>query len=361
MFRKPRIHQVLIGASLGDAVTGMALSLRDGLREHFESDVYALWRHGPEMERECVSLEDMPSSNEVDLLVYHLSIGYPEMHEWLMSRSEKMAISYHNVTPSSYYREHNPEFAADLDLGRQEIQDLKSRVVLAVADSQFNARDLHAAGYPAVHVVPAGFTPSRLVNEPYDMRIIAQMKDRYPNGYVVAVGQVLPHKRIEQLMQTMHLLNSTFWGNIGLVVCGIQRQHHYYQSLLRYRTTCAMVDVHFAGAVSDRELATYIRGASAYLGMSDHEGFCIPPIEAASMAVPVVIKGTGAIPESISDGALVLPSDAGPVLAAEALHEVLTNDVLRHKLILRGQRRVRQLEQQSHVLETVRLIREVVA
>ena len=361
MSSRTSVHQVLIGASLGDAVTGMALSLRDGLREHFDSDVYALWRHGAEMEQQCRPLEEMPPSSEVALLIYHLSIGYPEMHDWLLTRTEKMAISYHNITPSSYYREHNPEFAADLDLGRREIHDLKARTVLAIADSRFNARDLEMAGYPRVHVVPAGILPSRMISEEYDARLLLRMKERFPNGYVIAVGQVLPHKRIEQLMQTMHLLNSTFWGNIGLVVCGVQRQPRYFHSLLRYQSICAMVDVHFAGAVSDRELATYFRGASAFLGMSDHEGFCIPPIEAAALGVPVVIKGAGAIPESVGSGALVLPPTAGPVLAAEAIQEVLTNPSTRHGLIASGHQRVRELEQQSHVDTTVELVREVLA
>lgn len=359
MSRRPVVHQVLIGASRGDAITGMALALRDGLREKFESEVHALWRHGAEMEYECRSLEDMPDPTEVDLLLYHLSIGYRDMHDWLMARTERLAISYHNVTPAHYYIKHNPEFAADLELGRQEILDLKNRVVLAIADSNFNKQDLSVAGYEDVHVVPAGLNASRLVAQPYDPNVIAEMKRRFPNGYVVAVGQVLPHKRIEQVMQTMHLMNSTFWGNIGLVICGAQRQHNYFQSLLRYRTRCAMVDVHFTGAVSDRELATYMRGASAYLSMSEHEGFCIPPIEAAAMGIPVVIKGAGAIPESIGEGSLMLPPDADAQLAAEALHEVITNPPTRHLLIANGHKRVRELEQQSHVERTVRLVSEV--
>lgn len=358
MSRRPHVHQVLIGASQGDAVTGMALALRDGLRQHFESEIFALWRHGDDMKRECRALEEMPASGDVDLLVYHLSIGYQEVHEWLSRRTEKIAISYHNVTPASFYRDHNPEFAADLDLGRQEIHDLRPRVVLAVADSHFNAADLLAAGYEDVHVIPAGFSPDRLVEESIDIATMGQMHQRFPNGYVITVGQVLPHKRIEQVMQAMHLLNSTFWGNIGLVVCGIQRQHNYFQALLRHHTTCAMVDVHFTGAISDRELSTLLRGARAFLGMSDHEGFCIPPFEAASLGVPVVIKGAGAVPESIKDGALVLPPGAGPVLACEAVNEVLTNNALRADLIVRGHRRVREMKNQSHVTETVGLIRE---
>src|SRR3712207_9562049 len=36
----------------------------------------------------------------------------------------------------------------------------------------------------------------------------------------------------------------------------------------------------FTGAVPDAELATYYRMASVYISMSEHEGFCVPLLEA---------------------------------------------------------------------------------
>lgn len=350
------IHQVLIGASEGDAITQMALAVRDELRKYSQSDIYALWRHGDVMQRECLDLSSYPGSHAVDLTVYHSSIGWHEMTDFLHSRHEKIAISYHNITPSAMYAEYTPEFAADLELGRQDLLDLRDRVVLAVADSAFNAVDLDAIGYDNVEVVPAGFTPSRLAGESYDVELLTEMTHRFPNGYVVAVGQILPHKRIEQIIETMHLMNSTYWGNIGLVICGVARQELYRVAVSKLRHRCAMVDVHFTGQVTDQQLSTLIRGARVYLGMSDHEGLSIPPVEAMSMGVPVVVKGAAAVPETVGDGALVLPADSGPVLAAEAIHEVLHNDELRWSLIYRGFQRARELESRRSSAETVKLL-----
>lgn len=353
---RPVIHQVLIGASEGDAITAMALRLRDALREHAESDVYALWRHGPEMERECVHLHDMAPSGEVDLLVYHSSIGWPEVSEFLAERTEPLALSYHNITPTRFYSESNPEFAGYLELGRRELSSLRDRVVLAFADSGFNAEDLRAFGYDDVAVVPAGFSPYRLNKELADAELLAYLGRIYPNGYVVFVGQVLPHKRIEQLLETMHLLNTTHWSGVGLVVCGIARQEEYRVAVQRFRRRCPMVAPLFTGQVSDRQLATYVRGSRAFLGMSDHEGLCIPPVEAAALGVPVIIKAAGAVPETMGDGALLLPPDAGPELAAEAVHEVLTNTSLRGRLMLNGLRRARELADRDPAREAVRLL-----
>lgn len=355
-----KVHQVIVGASQGDAITSMAIGIRNALRTKFDSEIFAHWRLDEVMQSECLLLEDAPLSSQTDLLIYHLSIGNSRVHDWLRSRQERIVVSYHNVTPALFYERHNPEFALDLRLGRQQVKELASRAVMAIADSTFNAGDLTSAGYNSVHVVPAGVEPSRLAEFPYDLSILSAMNRRYPNGYVITVGQVLPHKRIEQVIQSMHLMNSTMWRNIGLVICGAQRQHGYFHSLLRYQKVCAMVDVHFAGAVSDQQLATYMRGASAFLGLSDHEGFCIPPLEAAALGVPVVIKGAGAVPETVGDGGLVLPFDSGASYVAEAVHEVLTNDNLRSSLILNGFQLVKEVEKRDHVSETIRLIEQVV-
>jgi glycosyltransferase involved in cell wall biosynthesis len=350
------IHQVLIGASDGDAITQMALSLREELRQFANSEVFAIWRHGQKMQEECIDLSEYPNSEDVNLTLYHSSIGWHEMTNFLRSRREKIAVSYHNITPSHMYSEYNPQFAADLDLGRQDLLELKNRVVLAIADSEYNASDLASFGYGDVQVVPAGFTPSRLASEEYDLELLQQMASRFPNGYVVAVGQILPHKRVEQLVETLHLMNSTYWGNIGLVICGVARQELYRVAVNKFHHRCAMADVLFTGHVTDQQLSTLIRGARVYLGMSDHEGLSIPPVEAMSMGVPVVVKGAAAIPETVANGALVLPADSGPILAAEAVHEVLHNDELRWSLIYRGFQRAKELETFAPSTRTAELL-----
>ena len=209
-------------------------------------------------------------------------------------------------------------------------------------------------------MVPAGFSPKRLCHEKYAVQLLNELSMRFPNGYVISVGQVLPHKRIEQLLETVHIMNSTYWGNIGLVICGVARQPHYREAINKFQNRCAMVDVQFTDAVSNRQLATLLRGARAYLGMSDHEGLCIPPVEAMSLGVPVIIKGAGAIPETMGEGALVLPQDCGPILASEAINEVLTNEKTRWNLINAGFERANILESRRSSFHTAELLRETV-
>ena len=357
--KRPSIHQILVSAAEGDAVTRMALNLRDELRGHCDSEVYAYWRHGDAMEKECLSLDDLPQSEDVSVLVYHLSIGWKPVSELIHSRTERLVIAYHNVTPSHFYEEHQPEFAADLRLGRSDLLQLADRAVLALADSKFNAMELEAAGFRDTRVVPAGLKVDRLVRLETIPSIVQDTGRRFPEGYVVAVGQVLPHKRIEQLLQTMHLLNTTRWGNVGLVVCGVARQVGYLEALHRFRAVTPMANVHFTGPVSDRALATYVRGARAFLGMSDHEGYCIPPLEAAAVGVPVVIKGAAAVPETVQGAGIVLPEGAGPCEASEALAMVLDEDEVRWRLIDAGYSRIADIDANDDVRESARILIEV--
>jgi|LakMenE01Jun11ns_1017448.scaffolds.fasta_scaffold9937800_2 glycosyltransferase involved in cell wall biosynthesis len=358
--RRPVIHQVLLGAAEGDAITQMALSLRSELEKFADSEIYALLQHGDLMKDSTLPLREIPNSEVVDVLLYHSSIGWQEMTDFLLSRTEKLAVSYHNITPAHFYETYQPEFARDLRIGRTELELIRKKVVLTVADSSFNAEDIKKHGYHEVVVIPAGFSPKRLCKEQYDIRLLNELSVRFPNGYVIAVGQVLPHKRVEEVIETMHIMNSTYWGNVGLVICGVARQPNYREAINKFQKRCAMVDIHFTGAVSNSQLATLLRGARAYLGMSDHEGLCIPPVEAMSLGVPVVIKGAGAVPETMGGGALVLPEDCGPILASEAVYEVLNNDEMRWELINSGYKRAEELESRTSSTRMAELLRDAV-
>lgn len=337
------IHQVVIGASEGDAITSMALSIRDSLREFTESEIFARWVFSDSLKDDIKLLDEMPPSALCDRLVYHSSYGLPLVTSLLLERSEDIAVIFHNFTPWQTYLRWNPDFAVGLDWGRRELELIKDKVTSVIADSTFNARDLEELGYSNIEVVPLGINLDRLLNQPTNSALLRNLAESYPNGYVLAVSQILHHKRIEQLMETVHLLNFVHETGLGLIIAGVSRQPAYLEALEKHGKSLPHCNVRFLGSVSDRELATLYRGADVFLSMSDHEGFGIPPVEAMAFGVPVVVKGAGALPETVGEGGLVLPPDASPALAAEALAEVLSNEILRRELIGRGLQQVKKL------------------
>ena len=64
-------------------------------------------------------------------------------------------------------------------------------------------------------------------------------------------------------------------------------------------------------ALSDAQLGDRFRTASVLLSLSEHEGFCIPLLEAFALGVPVVARPAGGIPEVAGDAALLV-SDSDP-------------------------------------------------
>ena len=321
---RPTIHQVVIGAGLGDAITSMALALRDGVRRTgATSEVYA--HHlADDMRHEVLPIEQAPVGSRRDVLVYHASFGIPRVTRWLLARRERIVVVYHNITPWDLFIDVDPDFAAGLYWGRHELELLRDRAALDDRRLRVQPPRSRAPGLPRRRGRPG--RPRALALAPRarpDPALAAELRDRYPAGFVVSVGQLLPHKRIERVVQAMHMVQWVHERPVGLVVVGHHRLAPYQRALHRVARELNVRDVWFTGPLPDAGLATVYRAASVYASASAHEGLALPPLEAMSFGVPVVALGSGALPDTLGGAGLLLPEDAGPVLLGEALVEVL--------------------------------------
>ena len=104
-----------------------------------------------------------------------------------------------------------------------------------------------------------------------------------------------------------------------------------------------MREPQFLGRVSDAELAALYLKASVFLTLSEHEGFCVPVVEAMATGVPVVASRRAAIPSTVGRAAILIDDPDDPVDVAAVLHRVLTDDELRSTLIGRGVGRAYEL------------------
>jgi glycosyltransferase involved in cell wall biosynthesis len=93
----------------------------------------------------------------------------------------------------------------------------------------------------------------------------------------------------------------------------------------------------FTGAIPDEELAIYYRHAAVYISLSEHEGFCVPLVEAMAAGVPVLAYSAAAIPDTLGGaGVQFAPKDLE--YASELLGALAFDDDLRDRVI-GGQRR----------------------
>jgi L-malate glycosyltransferase len=356
-----RIDQVLPGVSSGDAVTSMALELREHLRKFCDSDIYAEFILSEDLRSEVAFLAEQAPDRCVDATIFHVSYGRPAVTAHLLRRSEPIIISFHNFSPAERFLTYNPEFAVGLEWGEYDLVRFKNRVVATFADSEFNAETLLSLGYEDIAVAPLGLRADRLKNETLCPETAAWCEATFPNGFVLCVSQLLPHKRVEQVVEVSHLLGAVHRRTIPICIVGSSREALYSAAVQTFSEVLPNTNIHFLGSVTDARLGTLMRRAKIFLGVSDHEGLCIPPLEAMSMGVPVIIKGAAAVPETVQDAALVLPVDSGPGLIAEAVVRLWDSQILRDELILRGLQRVDRLDPSAAVAKAIQIIQAAIA
>jgi L-malate glycosyltransferase len=356
------VDQVLVGASPGDAVTESALRIRDALRLALDADVYAL--HIDERLRHNVGrIQDYPlpeHRSAADVLILHVSIGEPRILDFVLHRSERVFLIYHNITPSHFFRAIDPRFAALLEDGRRSLRDLLAKADAVFADSQFNADELAALGRNDVVVCAPPARLSRLLEIEPDPDLVAQLPVAVPNEMILFVGQVLPHKRPEVLLGAHHLLVTNALPSARLVIAGANRHPRYGRAVRRLITDMNLNTVWLTGEVPDAALAAFYRRADVFVTASEHEGFCVPIIEAFHFGVPVVARAFGAIAETAGDAAIILDPDGDARHLAEAARRVLVDRELRAELVARGRARAAIFEADTLTARMLRALRDAI-
>jgi len=338
-----QIHQVLVSASPGDAITNDAFELRDLLRRAGPSDVYAHHVH-PGIAEEVIKLEHYGQHStgrpRDDVLLYHASIGDPEVFGFVYERPERLVLVYHNISPAEAFASYEPGFAGLLDAGRRDLALLRDRVSLALADSEFNAQELRQLGYRNVRVSPLIIDPASLHAIDRDEGTSFHLEHMVEGPVLLFVGQILPHKRPELLVQAFHVLTTYLVPEAHLIMVGSPRLPRFRDALQDQISELNLSRAWITGAVPPETLRSFYERADLFVTASDHEGFCVPLIEAMTFSLPIVARATSAVPETLAGAGLLVAEDDSAVVLAEAMSSVLTDEDLRTELVQRGQRRL---------------------
>jgi glycosyltransferase involved in cell wall biosynthesis len=125
-----------------------------------------------------------------------------------------------------------------------------------------------------------------------------------------------------------------------LVLVGAASSGVYRAALAELAVELGVGDaVVFAGSVSAGELAAWYRVADVFVCLSEHEGFCVPLLEAMHHRLPVVAFDSSAVPETLAGAGLVL-GDKSPVVVAEAVDRLVSDPVAAQRLVARGVQRL---------------------
>lgn len=315
------VHQVAAGAVPRDAITNHLLEAQGviramGLRSEIfvdEGHIHGELRHKvrPHTAWEARTRPD-------DVAVLHYSIG-SEAFPFVLDRA-RSALHYHNVTPAELLWRDAPTVALECAAGRRTLAGLAGRVVAAAADSTFNADELRQLGFGEADVIGVLRVPTQSLNR--------RPRDVKHRSRLLFVGRGAPNKAQHDLILSLAALIQAGM-DVELTLVGTWAGFEPYESRCRrlieeLRLTDRVV---LAGSLSDADLAQAYQDADLFLCLSDHEGFCVPVIEAIEAGLPIVAYAAGALPETVGKAGLLL-DDKAPSLVAEAVIEALGNSRL---------------------------------
>ena len=221
---------------------------------------------------------------------------------------------------------------------RQPLHDAAERFSL-VADVRLDNRDeLAALGFTNTAVFPIAIDPNRIRHAPARPALEEILSDGLTN--FLFVGRIVPNKKIEDHIRLAEHYKRYVDTDYRFIFVGktdgVPRYYNTVRGLIEEYQMPADRFV-FTGSVPDEDLAAYYRTASVYISLSEHEGFCVPLLEAMAADVPVLAYASTAVPDTLG-GAGVLFSPKDLEFAAELLGELAFNDDLRAR-VLDGQRR----------------------
>jgi glycosyltransferase involved in cell wall biosynthesis len=319
------VHQILSGAGLHDAITTQAIAFRR---------LFASWGWGGS---DVAGIIDARVGGQFapvrslqlgadDLLLIHYSAYAPQLRGVLLHPNRKLLIS-HNISPARWFWDHDPMAAVACALGRRRLPEFAAAVDVAAGVSLFNARELGSET-----VIPILFDPEQLGPPgPPD-----------PPGppTILFVGRIAPHKRQDAAIRAFELYRRRHATDARLVFVGWPLNDTFLAMMRRVADEVSPGHVTFESALTREQLADRYRAAHAFLCMSEHEGFCIPLLEAFHFGVPVVARAVGGIPEVAGDAALLLDSGDDERVAAELLALAVSDTDLRATLRERAAERV---------------------
>jgi glycosyltransferase involved in cell wall biosynthesis len=272
----------------------------------------------------------------------------------MLELPQRKLLVYHNITPARYFWSSEPRVAVTCEQGREHLPAFVAAAHLAAAVSGYNADELRSVGARDPRVVPVLVDPERL-------RPRSSANGTPGAGpLVLSVGRLAPHKRPDLVIRAFALYQRQRRPDARLLLAGPPLNPSTRAGLEELVRELGVRHVRVAGGLPQAELNAAFAEADAFVSMSEHEGFCVPLLEALSAGVPAVARPVGGMPEVGGDAVLWAPGDDLAVVA-ELLHLAVSDDELRAELRSRAGERVARFSYDRVAGEVRSVVEEALA
>jgi glycosyltransferase involved in cell wall biosynthesis len=192
-----------------------------------------------------------------------------------------------------------------------------------------------------------------------DPRILDTYDDAWTN--ILFVGRLIPNKRPDNLIRYFHAYKSFYNPRARLLLAGSYGGFDaYYAQLQSLVARLGVQDVHILGHITNEELTALYDVADLFLCASEHEGFCVPIMEAFHKQVPVIARAATAVPATM-DGGGILYDTTDPRRVAALMNGVLSSPDLEDDVIARQDAALSRLLALDFDGMVVKFVRRVLA
>lgn len=330
-----RIVQILTTLSFGDAVSNDCLAIDKLLRDNGYDTRIIVENLDKRIPKGTASLiRGKIRLRDEDIVLYHLSTG-TKLNKLIKDIPNRKFMIYHNVTPAHFFKDYNGATAKLCAQGREQAADLKDTFEAVMCDSDYNRQELAEMGYECKMTVRPILIPFEDYEKEIDHEVYEDLKSTGKKT-VIFVGRIAPNKCQEDIIKLAYTYKKMYGDGARFVLVGSSTGTKNY--LTRLKTYARILgldlesDVVFTGQISFKGILAHYKAADAFVCMSEHEGFCVPLVEAMKFEVPILAYDSCAVPGTLN-GSGVLLDKKDMTKAAFFLHEILEDENLRAKLI----------------------------
>lgn len=336
-----QVVQMLVTITYGDAVGNDVLAIDKALNDAgFNTGIYAE-NIGNRLPLDRVHhISELPKLKDNDVIIYHYAIG-AELNYKLPTYSGRKIMVYHNVTPDSFFSDYSLHAQRLSKEGIKGVKYLADKIDYCLADSTFNKLDLEKMGY----ICPIDVLPILIPFEDYKKEPNKEVIEKYSDdGYInlLFTGRIAPNKCQEDVIAAFYQFHKNYCEQSRLILVGnYEGMENYYKRLSDYAEQLGIGEnVVFTGHIGFDEILSYYIIADAFVCMSEHEGFCVPLVEAMVFNIPIIAYDSTAIAETLG-GSGFLIKEKNPLETAGIISFILNNKKIKETMIQNQKERLK--------------------
>lgn len=244
-------------------------------------------------------------------VIYHHGVYWAQGNSIIDRTRGPLYLRYHNITPAYFFQGRDPAAHYATEEGIRQTRTIvrTGKIRRYIGASNFNLQDLIDVGANpnSCIVVPPLHRIDEFASSTSDVEIAEKLQND-SRLKALFVGRMAPNKGHIHMVRTISRYVDLFGDQIVLNAIG-DFSHGNPTYLREIEDTVndhgISHQVNFVQKIPFSTLKAYYENSDLFLLLSEHEGFCVPILEAQSFGLPVITYGAAACPETLGPNQLV--------------------------------------------------------